>query len=74
MKDDRRDFIKKSTSVAASLSLGTIGVTAAGIHKQKGNDVIFSIENKAKIDYIKDAGMELYIAYFAGKEPRKIEL
>ena len=26
------------------------------------------------MNYVKDAGMKLCLAYFAGKEPRKIEL
>ncbi len=70
MKDNRRDFIKKSASVAASLSLGTIAASAAGMHNRYEPDAK-KIVNE---DYIKDAGMKLCLAYFAGKEPRKIEL
>jgi len=73
MNDNRRDFIKKSASVAASLSLGTMGAISATTPDRytKNNNQLTANSN---IDYIKDAGMKLCLAYFAGKEPRKIEL
>jgi mannonate dehydratase len=76
MKDNRRDFIKKSTSVVASLSIGTMPVVASGLYHDPNEKKKFfsSGATSAKVDYIKDAGMKLCLAYFAGKEPRKIEL
>ncbi|MEO8110709.1 MAG: mannonate dehydratase [Ginsengibacter sp.] len=73
MKDDRRHFIKKGAAVAASLSLGTMGA-AVGLgagNTQKDNSL--NAPNN-KTNYAKDAGMKLCLAYFAGKEPRRIEL
>ncbi len=75
MKDNRRGFIKKSASVAASLSLGTMSAaTAANLPNHIAKNISSFKETRAEVDYIKDAGMKLCLAYFAGKEPRKIEL
>ena len=74
MKNNRRDFIKKSTTAAASLSLGSVGVASArGFLTSSKHNGKSSVHDKAT-DYVKDAGMKLCLAYFAGKEPRKIEL
>ena len=72
MKDNRRDFIKKSTSVAASLSLGTMGAFATDRHTRNENNGSSLKGRKRETNYIKDAGMKLCLAYFAGKEPRRI--
>lgn len=75
MKDNRRGFIKKSASTAASLSLGTMGAAATvNLHNQNAKNSSYLKEPGAKVDYIKDAGMKMCLAYFAGKEPRRIEL
>ncbi len=74
MKDNRRHFIKKSASVAASLSLSTMGVAAADLHGRSAKNNSSSKDFKEKTDYVKDAGMKMCLAYFAGKEPRRIEL
>ena len=74
MKDNRRDFIKKSASVSASLSIGTMGAFATDKHKRNEKYSSSLKERKEKTNYIKDAGMKLCLAYFAGKEPRRIEL
>lgn len=65
MKDNRRDFIKKSTSMAAALSLGGVGFVMAGSigHNIKANR---ELGNMAK-----DAGMEFSNAYFWGMEAEK---
>ena len=74
MKDDRRHFIKTGAAAAASLSLGTMGAAAAGLSVgNTRNNNGLKTQNQ-KTDYVKDAGMKLCLAYFAGKEPRKIEL
>lgn len=70
MRDDRRNFIKKSTSMATALSIGGLSA-AASITSPSYKS--FN-RKKSKVDYVKDSGMKLCLAYFAGKEPRKIEL
>jgi mannonate dehydratase len=72
MRDDRRDFIKKSSSLAATLGLGGLGTAAAMVSPGKNN--LYKEHENVKVNYAKDAGMQLCLAYFAGKEPRKIEL
>jgi mannonate dehydratase len=72
MRDDRRDFIKKSSSLAATLGLGGLGTAAAMVSPGKNN--LYKEHENVKVNYAKDAGMQLCLAYFAGKESRKIEL
>lgn len=59
MANNRRDFIKKSASVAAITSLGNISTIAA--------------ERKKLKEYTADAGMQLSEAYFRGLEQRRID-
>ncbi|WP_069659044.1 mannonate dehydratase [Arcticibacter eurypsychrophilus] len=71
MKENRRDFIKKSASLAAALSLGVTAASAAAIQqivleKTKANPV-------PQI-YIRDAGMQLCEAYFSGMDEHKMAL
>jgi mannonate dehydratase len=71
MKDNRREFIKKSASLAATLSFGGTVVSAADIRNitdERAKQV------KAQATYARDAGMHLCEAYFAGMEERKIAL
>ncbi|QNF32115.1 mannonate dehydratase [Adhaeribacter swui] len=65
MKDNRRDFIKKSASLAAAFSMGGLGtaVANAGLEKAKANVVLNSMA--------KDAGMEMSTAYFSGIEANR---
>src|SRR5690349_3617486 len=65
MKDNRRDFIKKSASLAAAFSVGGLGtaVANAGLEKAKANIVLNSMA--------KDAGMEMSTAYFSGIEANR---
>ncbi|QMU28254.1 mannonate dehydratase [Adhaeribacter radiodurans] len=65
MKDNRRDFIKKSASLAAALSLGGINpVTSQALTSAKK-------ANSALKSMVKDAGMEMSTAYFAGIDANK---
>ncbi len=68
MKDNRRDFIKKSASLAAAVSMGGFTSSMANplITKEKGRD---GASNLAK-----DAGMQASEAYFSGMNERKIAL
>ncbi|MBL7698691.1 MAG: mannonate dehydratase [Chitinophagaceae bacterium] len=59
MSNNRRDFIKKSASVAAITSLGNIGSVVK--------------EQKKIKEYAADAGMQLSEAYFRGLEQRRID-
>lgn len=60
MKDSRRDFLKKSSSLAA-LSL-------TGLDASKAKPLPSTRE------VVKDAGMQLCLAYFWGIEPRRVAL
>jgi mannonate dehydratase len=69
MKDNRRDFLKKSASLAATFSIGGISAATAAGHagKQTGSD-------SNPIHLVKDAGMQMSEAYFAGMQEQKIAL
>src|SRR3954453_3266498 len=70
MKDNRRNFIKKTASVAAAVSMSGIGAAVANpfIIKEKGHTGT-GFSNLAK-----DAGMQASEAYFSGMNERKIAL
>jgi mannonate dehydratase len=69
MKDNRRDFLKKSASLAATFSIGGISAATAAGHagKQTASD-------SNPIHLAKDAGMQMSEAYFAGMQEQKIAL
>src|SRR6185295_8892213 len=58
MSNNRRDFIKKSASLATITSMGSIGSV---------------LPSKKFRGYAKDAGMQLSEAYFRGLEQRRID-
>ncbi|HAQ19081.1 MAG TPA: mannonate dehydratase [Prolixibacteraceae bacterium] len=68
MKNNRREFIRKSTALAA-LSLVGIKTAKSGITDR------FSLENSSSKEYIQDAGIKMCFAYFGGieAEKRKVE-
>ncbi len=75
MRDNRRDFLKKSTSLVTALSFGGMGAAAAmGSAEPADKKDFLKKQGKLKTNYVKDAGMKFCLAYFAGKEPRRIEL
>src|SRR5687768_3028231 len=59
MSNNRRDFIKKSASLATITSMGSIGSVLPS--------------NKKLREYANDAGMQLSEAYFRGLEQRRID-
>ena len=59
MSNNRREFIKKSASLATITSMGSIGSVLPS--------------NKKVREYAKDAGMQLSEAYFRGLEQRRID-
>jgi mannonate dehydratase len=66
MKDNRRDFLKKSASLAAAFSVGGL---APALAQPAG------ISQAAEAaPYAKDAGMQMCEAYFFGMEEQKIAL
>lgn len=67
MHNNRRDFIKKSASVAA-LSMSGIHTTSAALSHSPSK---IAKENAA---LVQDAGMQMCLAYFWGIEPYKVEL
>ncbi|MEO8406335.1 MAG: twin-arginine translocation signal domain-containing protein, partial [Chitinophagaceae bacterium] len=68
MKNNRRDFLKKSATIASALSVGGISTVAASSSyiNTKGS----TKENFGSI--VKDAGMQMSEAYFAGMDERRI--
>jgi mannonate dehydratase len=67
MKDNRRDFIKKSASLAAVVSVG-------GMASQLASSPIVKEKNSVVSHLAKDAGMQASEAYFSGMNERKIAL
>lgn len=74
MKNNRRDFIRKSTALAA-LSVAGIGSVTSGMQNrptavsdEKRNDTVPK-------EYVKDAGIKMCFAYFGGieAERRKVQ-
>ncbi len=71
MKDNRRDFLKKSASLAACISIGGLaGSAIPGPSTPKRKKTIAS----RATDFIRDGGMQMSLAYFWGLEPHKIAL
>ncbi len=71
MKDNRREFIKKSATVAAAFSIG--GLAYSCNEKQQASAVSTMSNQKTKElnSLAKDAGMEMSNAYFGGMESCK---
>jgi len=70
MKNNRRDFIRKSGTLAAALSVGGMRVAKAGLLQQERKE-------HAILDapaFVRDAGMQMSMAYFWGIEPHKVAL
>ncbi|MGD1893925.1 MAG: mannonate dehydratase, partial [Cyclobacteriaceae bacterium] len=61
MSQNRRDFIKKGASLAAISSVGANTTTASNYFTQSA-------------EVVKDAGMQMCLAYFWGIEPHKVAL
>jgi mannonate dehydratase len=66
MKNDRRNFIKKSASLAASVSLAGISTGLAGTSNHRTKESAF--KNIAGV--AKDGGMEFSISLFGFDSPR----
>jgi mannonate dehydratase len=74
MKNDRREFIKKGTAIAA---LSVVGMNSAisEITDRPANEGASSNKSSGSKKYIQDAGIKMCFAYFGGidKEKRKVE-
>lgn len=66
MKDNRRSFIRKSASLAASVSLTGITSGMAGTTDTKVKDKI----KKKGVEFVKDGGMEFSLMMFGFDTPR----
>jgi mannonate dehydratase len=66
MKNNRRGFIKKSASLVAAASLGSMSSSIANAPASTKSNSIFTLT--------KDAGMQASEAYFSGMDERKIAL
>ncbi len=66
MKNNRRNFIKKSASLTTALSIGGLGpaLAAPGIADKKFKENFKAV--------VKDAGMQMSEAYFSGMDERRI--
>ncbi|MFZ4102901.1 MAG: twin-arginine translocation signal domain-containing protein, partial [Sphingobacterium thalpophilum] len=65
MTDNRRDFLKKSASIAAALSVGGINNAISKPHNQ------IAPSDLELVSVAKDAGMEMSNAYFSGMEANR---
>src|SRR5512141_2741595 len=70
MKNNRRDFIRKSTAMAA-LSVAGIGSATSGLLGCPANDSAGRVNGPGSKDYIQDAGIKMCFAYFGGIEAEK---
>jgi mannonate dehydratase len=74
MKNNRRDFIKKSTAMAALSVVGMNSATSEIIGKSISEEVQSKKKPQSK-SYVTDAGIKMCFAYFGGieAEKRKVE-
>jgi mannonate dehydratase len=74
MKNNRRDFLRKSTAVAA-LSAAGLGAATGELFGNNTSRLVSGNKNSSAEKYIPDAGMKLCLAYFAGiyGDKRKVE-
>jgi len=74
MKNNRREFIKKSTAMAA-LSIAGMNSATSALADRSGNEKGQSKRSPESKNYIQDAGIKLCFAYFGGieAEKRKVE-
>ncbi len=68
MKNNRRDFIKKSAALASAVTAGSIGTALASVPNinTKGST------KESVYTNVKDAGMVMSEAYFSGMDERRI--
>jgi mannonate dehydratase len=74
MKDKRRDFIKKSASLAAAAMMGGISPALASVHNRNKAPLTGTNTSPLARELAKDAGMQMSEAYFAGMQEQKIAL
>jgi mannonate dehydratase len=77
MKDNRRDFIKKSASLAAALSVGGMSActsTSKAREVVDGPEAVGAETSQVNREVVRDAGMQMSWAYFSGMDDRKVAL
>jgi mannonate dehydratase len=70
MKNNRREFIRKSTAMAA-LSVAGIGSATSGLLGRPDRDSAARENSHGSEEYIQDAGIKMCFAYFGGIEAEK---
>lgn len=73
MKNNRRDFLKKSASVVALSVAGVSGATSGTPDKDRKMATAAKVSLPEE-DFARDAGMQMSLAYFWGIESRKAAL
>jgi mannonate dehydratase len=74
MKDKRRDFIKKGASLAVAALAGGISPVLANARRRNNSATPESSAYTSPRNLVKDAGMQMSEAYFAGMQEQKIAL
>jgi mannonate dehydratase len=78
MKDNRRNFIRKSVGFAAALSAGNGGGRGGADRDHDGGAAgerkVTPMTNRIQTAYVRDAGMQMSEAYFDGFNQHKIAL
>ena len=70
MKNSRREFIRKSTAMAA-LSVAGLGPATSELLGSSVNQSKAGIDGLQSKEYIQDAGIKMCFAYFGGIEAEK---
>jgi mannonate dehydratase len=70
MKNNRRDFIRKSTAMAA-LSVAGLSSATSGILGSPADESGVRANEQGSKEYIRDAGIKMCFAYFGGIEAEK---
>jgi hypothetical protein len=65
MKNNRREFIRKSTAMAA-LSVAGLGPAASTLSGSSVNQGKAGVSGSPSKEYIQDAGIKMCFAYFGG--------
>ena len=70
MKNSRREFIRKSTAMAA-LSVAGLSPASSALSGSSVNQGKAGVRGSPSKEYIRDAGIKMCFAYFAGMEAEK---
>jgi mannonate dehydratase len=77
MKENRRDFIKKSASLAAAVSVAGLNACTSKSNVREvvdGPDGVGVGGSRGNREFVRDAGMQMSWAYFGGMNDQKVAL